>query len=612
MAFSSATSAHGRGRLGSASTSSLSSIGTSPATEGGYYSLAQQPYTNQHLQHHPHHHNHLQQQLVEQYNPPIDPQLFGITGDTSLPEASFASSSVITGEVVAGGTASGVYSDTERLPSLGISVSGDEEEAEREGRGLVKTVKLEEVENGHHNQDRQQHCFGTAGMNSTGDGATGILQPWQRGEEGMGMMTGRRQLRSRSTLELSEPDIGVPSETDLEQYNQCRQESASASPEPDKEPTLPPPPSHSLAQVPVKRGRGRPRKHPLPVDAVNQPISPTPNKTVTVAIPAFTTIARSTPAPAAKSTPKETPTETPSTPVKVLSKEGDSTTPATPVPVKRGPGRPKGSGNKRKAFNLKKRTSSGTPGPRTPTQSVSAGTISPDGVVKRGPGRPRKSMLDVVQNAGNEDRRSSGCSVGTPAAEHNNTPGWRRSVRERRSVNNSSLFNRANLAEEDLKAPVMGQGCLRKIRRSVGYPPGRRVHGERGYIGKAELQKIRRAKITAKLQPPINDSEELPDFPPEFGFKVSYFRASSSSQQPPLSSTSSSAATPSSPRPTTANNNSTSLPTPPQPNPKTKTTSPRERKFGYGWARQMRGTNPSHVCIRSLPRQRYFAILKGS
>jgi len=513
MAFSSATSARGRGRLGSASTSSLSSIGTSPATEGGYYSLAQQPYSHQHMQHHHHHHNHLQQQLVGQYNPPIDPQLFGIAGDTSLPEARFASSSVITGEVVAGGAASGVYSDTERLPSLGISVSGDEEEeAEREGRELAKTVKLEEVENSHHNHDGQQQRFGTAGMDSTGDGAAGIIQPWQRGEEGVGMMTGRRQLRSRSTLELSEPDIGAHSDTDQEQDNQCHQETASASPEPDKEsspplPLLPPPPT-PLSQVPVKRGRGRPRKHPLPVDANNQPILPTPKKTVTIATPAVTAIAQSAPASAAKPTQKETPAETSPTPVKMLPEEGEAAAPVTPVPVKRGPGRPKGSGNKRKAFNLKKRTSSGTPGPRTPTQSVPAGTILPDGVVKRGPGRPRKSMLAAMHNSGNGDRRTSGYSVGTPATDQNYTPGWRRSVRERRSVNNSSLFNRANLAEEDLKAPVMGQGCLRKVRRSVA---GRR-HGERGgsegeeveeaerkaerrgYIGKAELQKIRRGR----------------------------------------------------------------------------------------------------------------------
>lgn len=122
-------------------------------------------------------------------------------------------------------------------------------------------------------------------------------------------------------------------------------------------------------------------------------------------------------------------------------------------------------------------------------------------------------MLAVVQNAGNGDRRTSVFSVGTPAVEQNHTPGWRRSVRERRSVNHSSLFNRANLAEEDLKAPVMGQGCLRKVRRPVGHPPGRRTHSERGgsegeeaeeaekkaerrgYIGKAELQKIRRGGL---------------------------------------------------------------------------------------------------------------------
>jgi len=99
-------------------------------------------------------------------------------------------------------------------------------------------------------------------------------------------------------------------------------------------------------------------------------------------------------------------------------------------------------------------------------------------------------MLATVRNSGNGDSRASGYSVGTPVTEHKYTLGGGQ-VSERRWVNISSLLNRANLAEEDLKAPVTGQGCLRKVRRSVGHPLGRR-HGERGGSEGKEVEEAER------------------------------------------------------------------------------------------------------------------------
>jgi len=130
---------------------------------------------------------------------------------------------------------------------------------------------------------------------------------------------------------------------------------------------------------------------------------PTPKKTDNSS-PAVTSIAQSAPASAAKSTQKETPAKTLPTPVRALPKE-DAAVPVLPSLSKEALAPVKAQGNKHKSSNLKKRTSSGTPGPRTPTQSVSVRTILPEGVVKRGPGRPRKSMLAAVHNSGNGDSR---------------------------------------------------------------------------------------------------------------------------------------------------------------------------------------------------------------
>lgn len=530
MAFTSTTASRGRRRIGSSSTSSLSSLGSPPATDG-FYSLAQPQYDHQHIQH-PH-------QLGIPYNPPIDPQLFGITGHTTLPGASFASSNVIAGEVVAGGAASGAYSDTERLPSLGISVSGDEEDEERREVGeAVNAIKLEEAGN-------EQH-FGT-GVDSISETA-GIIervQSWASGElreggEGVEVeevveeeeedeeaeeeesLLANRQLHMESTAELSEPEGAGHSDTDLDAED--REETASVTPLRDPTPPPPPPP------LPIKRGRGRPRKHPRPVDVNNSPIpTPKPKKTVTPSTP-VEEVSIAKPSPAQRLT-KQSKRDVSATPLKPQNNDEEF---ITPLPIRRGPGRPKGSGVKSKGKSHKKRvpvvvstprsipagpskTNSTPTGSLTPAQPTPNNMMTPNGVVKRGPGRPRKSILPTVHDAETEEGGSAPWVDGqmdTPLTENTftpsqitYTPGWRRSARERKSVVTGPTVA---LAEEDLKAPVMGQGCLKKKRRSLNFS-GARTGGagsgaednyeeelgaeRRGYIKKAELDKIRRGEL---------------------------------------------------------------------------------------------------------------------
>ena len=488
MAFTPTTTSRGRGRLGSASTSSLSSIGTPPATDS-FFTLAHQ------------HQSHLE----SQFNPPIDPQLFGLATEATLSETSLASSSVIAGEVVAGGPTE-TYSDTERLPSLGISVSGDEED-ERNGEEN-QNLKLEEegIEGG------VQQQFPAAV-----DGASACdLQLWEGVElpdRGAALAVQRRP--SNSTLDLSEPEI----DSDLDQ-------------EDEEEQKEPPEISCLTSLLPQgKRKRGRPRKNPLPLGSKGVSIQPPGSKKRAsawgkkisrgasrqtsplqnkdghdISVPEkageeqdFSTQMRHSElgeevsdASDTSETP-ETP-ETPDTPLR----EGWET--ATPTFLRRGPGRPKKGGSRNKEFTKE------PPASDTANTTSECVTISDMGAqevpsTKRGPGRPRKTKFSVAGDGGNGRNRQS-----------STTSGWRRSARERRS--GLGLFRRKSLAEEDLKAPVMGQGSLKRVKKAMNHPAARTGgngscgEGEersifknerKGYVKKAELDRIRRGRCSTPV-----------------------------------------------------------------------------------------------------------------
>lgn len=491
MAFSLTTNSRGRGRLGSASTSSLSSIGTPPATDS-FFSL-----THQHQSH-----------LESQFNPPIDPQLFGLAAEATLSENSLASSSVIAGEVVAGGSTE-TYSDTERLPSLGISVSGDEED-ERKEEGK-QDLKLEGLEEG----VQQQFPAAVDGASASD------LRLWDRvelQETGPALVAQRRP--SNSTLDLSEPEIDSDSNREDEEQK-----------EPLETPTLP-----TSSLPPGKRKRGRPRKYPLPVDSQGVSIHPPKSKK------RVNTWGKKVPKGASMQTSplenkdghgvsmptnvgerqdstlemrhnelgeevsdasdtSETP-ETPDMPDTPLASRRKGWETTTPTFSRRGPGRPKKYGSRNMT------SPDQPPAPDTSTIQSQHVTISDMGAqetptVKRGPGRPRKTKFSVVGDGSNSQ-------PGTTNREF--AAGWRRSARERRS--GLGTFRRKSLAEEDLKAPVMGQGSLKRVKKLVNYPTARTGgngscgEGEersisrnerKGYVKKAELDRIRRGRCSTSV-----------------------------------------------------------------------------------------------------------------
>lgn len=493
MAFSPTTNSRGRGRLGSASTSSLSSIGTPPGTDS-FFSLTHQ--------HQPH--------LESQFNPPIDPQLFGLATEATLSETSLVGSNVIAGEVVAGGSTE-TYSDTDRLPSLGISVSGDEED---ESKGEEKqNLKLERLEGG----IQQQFSAAVDGSSASDH------QLWDRvelPERGPGLTVRRRP--SNSTFDLSEPEIDSDSDQGDEEIQK----------EPLESPSLL---ASSLPQG--KRKRGRPRKHPIPVDPKGTSIQPPKSKKEinawgkkvskggsrqTSPLQNVDKHGISMPEKSGEdqgsatemghnelgeeisdaSDTSETP-EMPETPHISRRTEWETTTPTF---QRRGPGRPKKCGSKNKPFPKKPlpRDTSKTQPQRDIISDVGA-QETPS--IKRGPGRPRKTKVSVVGDVG------IGIYGQTGTTSRKFTTGWRRSARERRSGLGS--FRRKSLAEEDLKAPVMGQGSLKRAKKVMNYSAiriggsGSCGEGEersvsrnerKGYIKKAELDRIRRGRCSIRWE----------------------------------------------------------------------------------------------------------------
>ncbi|KAI5807571.1 hypothetical protein DFH27DRAFT_523201 [Peziza echinospora] len=248
--------------------------------------------------------------------------------------------------------------------------------------------------------------------------------------------------------------------------------------------------------------------------------------------------------------------------------EGPTEQPSTPTPRKRG--RPKGSGKKaNRSAKSSPQEKKSIESPEDMNASNTGLDESPTPSGKRGPGRPRKPLVPPVLDAdevkvgeAHEDGDGSSMMGGNPTAAANKMQppppvSARRSARERRSaVLPLPVISRPTQSAADSQAPVMGQGDLKTnralrtgaraaIAREEWLRNGRGEAAEaadversreararpRQFTQKMEAERARRKLVTSILN--ASQIETFPTFPPEYGFKISYFRAQSPSPPPP-------------------------------------------------------------------------------